>query len=137
MNNFDSILHILYRPPDFDKTSPILIMENEISGSLLSNFLTSFSHFTTTWLINELGLSIESFSEDVKSEESLYAAIAEALTNDLILIFFFNISTMLYGWVGLVIGHLGIIFAMYATFKQFHNARKKIINYKKSFKKKI
>ena len=93
MNNFDSILHILYSPPDFDKTSPILIMENEISGSLLSNFLTSFSHFTTTWLINELGLSIESFSEDVKSEESLYAAIAEALTNDLILIFFFKITS--------------------------------------------
>ena len=34
---------------------------------------------------------IESFSEDVKSEESLYAAIAEALTNDLILTFFFKI----------------------------------------------
>ena len=26
-----------------------------------------------------------------------------------------------WGWVGLVIGHLGIIFAMYFTFKQFHN----------------
>ena len=36
---------------------------------------------------------IESFSEDVKSEESLYAAIAEALTNDLILIFFFKITS--------------------------------------------
>ena len=45
-------------------------------------------------------------------------------------VYFFNISTMLYGWVGLVVGHLGIIFAMYVTFKQFHNARKKIINYK-------
>ena len=28
---------------------------------------------------------------------------------------------ILWGWVGLVIGHLGIIFAMYYTFKQFHN----------------
>ena len=45
-------------------------------------------------------------------------------------IYFFNISTMLYGWVGLVIGHLGIIFAMYVTFKQFHNAQKRFINYK-------
>ena len=45
-------------------------------------------------------------------------------------VYFFNISTMLYGWVGLVIGHLGIIFAMYVTFKQFHNAQKKFINYK-------
>ena len=45
-------------------------------------------------------------------------------------VYFFNISTMLYGWVGLVIGHLGIIFAMYVTFKQFHNAQKRFINYK-------
>jgi 1,4-dihydroxy-2-naphthoate octaprenyltransferase len=36
-------------------------------------------------------------------------------------IYFFSIATMLWGWVGLVIGHLGIIFAMYYTFKQFHN----------------
>ena len=36
---------------------------------------------------------IESFSEDIKSDESLYAAIAEALTNDLILIFFFKITS--------------------------------------------
>ena len=37
-------------------------------------------------------------------------------------VYFFSISTMLWGWVGLVIGHLGIIFAIYYTFKQFHNA---------------
>ena len=36
-------------------------------------------------------------------------------------VYFFSMATMLYGWVGLVIGHLGIIFAMYYTFKQFHN----------------
>ena len=33
------------------------------------------------------------FSEDVESEESLYAAIADAFTNDLILIFFFKITS--------------------------------------------
>lgn len=36
-------------------------------------------------------------------------------------VYFFSIATMLWGWVGLVLGHLGIIFAMYYTFKQFHN----------------
>ena len=35
-------------------------------------------------------------------------------------VYFFSIATMLWGWVGLVVGHLGIIFAMYYTFKQFH-----------------
>ena len=35
-------------------------------------------------------------------------------------VYFFSIATMLWGWVGLVVGHLGVIFAMYYTFKQFH-----------------
>ena len=39
-------------------------------------------------------------------------------------VYFFSIATMLWGWVGLVVGHLGIIFAMYYTFKQFHNIKK-------------
>ena len=30
-------------------------------------------------------------------------------------------ATMLWGWVGLVVGHLAVIFAVYYTFKQFHN----------------
>ena len=37
---------------------------------------------------------------------------------------------MAQGWTGLVIGHLAIIFAMYYTFKQFHNAKNKSIDYK-------
>tara|TARA_Y100001937_G_scaffold110379_1_gene155908 strand:+ start:773 stop:1192 length:420 start_codon:yes stop_codon:yes gene_type:complete len=45
-------------------------------------------------------------------------------------VYFFSISTMLWGWVGLVIGHLAIIFAAYFTFKQFHNASKRYIDYK-------
>ena len=28
-------------------------------------------------------------------------------------VYFFSIATMLWGWVGLVVGHLGVIFAMY------------------------
>ena len=36
-------------------------------------------------------------------------------------VYFFSIATMVWGWVGLVVGHLGVIFAMYYTFKQFHN----------------
>ena len=32
-------------------------------------------------------------------------------------VYFFSMSTMVWGWTGLVIGHLGVIFAMYYTFK--------------------
>ena len=41
-------------------------------------------------------------------------------------VYFFSLATMLWGWVGLVVGHLGIIFAMYYTFKQFHNTPYKL-----------
>ena len=43
---------------------------------------------------------------------------------------FTSMNTMIYGWTGLVIGHLGIIFAVYYTFKQFHNVSKKQQEYK-------
>ena len=43
---------------------------------------------------------------------------------------FTSMNTMIYGWTGLVIGHLGIIFAVYYTFKQFHNVSKKQQGYK-------
>jgi hypothetical protein len=43
---------------------------------------------------------------------------------------FTSMNTMIYGWTGLVIGHLAIIFAVYYTFKQFHNVSKKQQGYK-------
>ena len=36
-------------------------------------------------------------------------------------LYFFTFN-MIWGWVGLVLGHVAVVFAMYYTFKQFHNA---------------
>ena len=41
-------------------------------------------------------------------------------------LYFFTLSTMIWGWVGLVVGHVAIVFAMYFTFKQFHNTAYKM-----------
>ena len=41
-------------------------------------------------------------------------------------LYFFTLSTMIWGWVGLVLGHVAVVFAMYYTFKQFHNATHKM-----------
>ena len=38
-------------------------------------------------------------------------------------LYFFQLATFLWGWTGLVVVHLGLIFACYYTFKQFHNAQ--------------
>ena len=40
-------------------------------------------------------------------------------------LYFFTLSTMIWGWAGLVLGHVAVVFAMYYTFKQFHNATHK------------
>jgi len=41
-------------------------------------------------------------------------------------LYFFTLSTMIWGWVGLVLGHVAVVFAVYYTFKQFHNAAHKM-----------
>ena len=40
-------------------------------------------------------------------------------------LYFFQMSTFVWGWTGMIVVHLGLIFACYYTFKQFHNAQKK------------
>ncbi len=37
-------------------------------------------------------------------------------------LYIFSYTTFAFGWAGLFIAHIGLIFAVYMTFKQFHNA---------------
>ena len=41
-------------------------------------------------------------------------------------LYIFSYTTFAFGWAGLYIAHIGLIFAVYMTFKQFHTAEKKI-----------
>ena len=41
-------------------------------------------------------------------------------------LYIFSYTTFAFGWAGTYIAHLGLIFAVYYTFKQFHKAEKKI-----------
>jgi len=36
----------------------------------------------------------------------------------------FSLTTFIWGWAGLVLAHIGLIFATYITFKFFHKAEK-------------
>ena len=40
-------------------------------------------------------------------------------------LYFFQMSTFVWGWTGMIAVHLGLIFACYYTFKQFHNVKQK------------
>ena len=40
-------------------------------------------------------------------------------------LYVFSYTTFAFGWAGLYIAHIGLIFAVYMTFKQFHKAESK------------
>ena len=40
-------------------------------------------------------------------------------------LYIFSYTTFVFGWVGLYVAHIGLIFAVYMTFKQFHKAEQK------------
>ncbi len=40
-------------------------------------------------------------------------------------LYVFSYTTFAFGWAGIYIAHLGLIFAVYYTFKQFHKAEEK------------
>ena len=40
-------------------------------------------------------------------------------------LYIFSYTTFVFGWTGLYIAHIGLIFAVYMTFKQFHKAEAK------------
>ena len=40
-------------------------------------------------------------------------------------LYVFSYTTFVFGWAGLYIAHIGLIFAVYMTFKQFHRAEEK------------
>ena len=40
-------------------------------------------------------------------------------------LYIFSYTTFAFGWAGLFLAHIGLIFAVYMTFKQFHKAEAK------------
>tara|TARA_X000000368_G_C22648144_1_gene543991 strand:- start:62 stop:535 length:474 start_codon:yes stop_codon:yes gene_type:complete len=40
-------------------------------------------------------------------------------------LYIFSYTTFAFGWAGLYVAHIGLIFAVYTTFKQFHRAEEK------------
>ena len=47
-------------------------------------------------------------------------------------LYIFSYTTFAFGWAGTFIAHIGLIFAVYYTFKQFHKAQKSSVSVFKS-----
>ena len=47
-------------------------------------------------------------------------------------LYIFSYTTFAFGWAGTFIAHIGLIFAVYYTFKQFHKAEKSSVSVFKS-----
>ena len=46
-------------------------------------------------------------------------------------LYVFSYTTFAFGWAGLYVAHIGLIFAVYMTFKQFHKAEERSAVYLK------
>ena len=77
------------------------------------------------WMIDTAGVLFDDNHNDLRSLPKTVRlqllVVLSFVWSTVFTVYFFSISTMIWGWVGLVIGHLGVVFAMYFTFKQFHN----------------
>ena len=47
-------------------------------------------------------------------------------------LYIFSYTTFAFGWAGTFVAHIGLIFAVYYTFKQFHKAEKSSVSVFKS-----
>ena len=46
-------------------------------------------------------------------------------------LYIFSYTTFAFGWAGLYVAHIGLIFAVYMTFKHFHKQRRNLAVYSK------
>ena len=89
------------------------------SGSMIKvKNLRNWMIDTATVLFDDDHIDLRSLPKTVRLQ---ILVVLSFIWSTVFTVYFFSLATMLWGWVGLVIGHLGIIFAMYYTFKQFHN----------------
>ena len=90
------------------------------------------------WMIDSANILFDDSKNDLRSlPRSVRLQILLVLSfvwTTVFSLYIFSYTTFAFGWAGLYIAHIGLIFAVYMTFKQFHKAEENLIVY---FKQKI
>ena len=81
------------------------------------------------WIIESANILFDDSKNDLRSlPKSVRLQILLVLSfiwTTVFSLYIFSYTTFAFGWAGLYIAHIGLIFAVYMTFKQFHRAEEK------------
>ena len=80
------------------------------------------------WMIESANIMFDDSKSDIrslpKSVRLQILIVLSFLWSPVFSLYVFSLSTFIWGWAGVVMGHIGLIIAIYITFKFFHNAKK-------------
>ena len=80
------------------------------------------------WMIESANIMFDDSKSDIRSlPKSVRLQILIVLSfvwSTVFSLYVFSLTTFIWGWAGVVMGHIGLIIATYITFKFFHKAKK-------------
>ena len=80
------------------------------------------------WMIESANIMFDDSKSDIRSlPKSVRLQILIVLSfvwSTVFSLYVFSLTTFIWGWAGVVMGHIGLILATYITFKFFHKAKK-------------
>lgn len=80
------------------------------------------------WMIDSANIMFDDSKSDIRSlPKSVRLQILIVLSfvwSTVFSLYVFSLTTFIWGWAGVVMGHVGLIIATYITFKIFHKAKK-------------
>ena len=81
------------------------------------------------WMIDSANIMFDDSKSDLRSlPKTVRLQILLVLSfiwSVVFSLYIFTYTTFIFGWAGVFLAHLGLIFAVYHTFKQFHKAEEK------------
>ena len=83
--------------------------------------LTNWLHNTATVLFDDTKNDLRALPKTVRLQILI---VLSALWSTAFSVWVFTVPMFVYGWLGMFLGHLLIIFVAYYTFKQFQDIRK-------------
>ena len=80
------------------------------------------------WMISSANIMFDDQSNDLRSlPKTVRLQILIVLSfvwSTVFSLYVFSLTSFVYGWLSMILAHIGLIFATYITFKFFHKARK-------------
>ena len=80
------------------------------------------------WMIESANIMFDDSKSDIRSlPKAVRLQILIVLSfiwSTVFSLYVFSLTTFVWGWAGVVMGHVGLIIAIYITFKFFHKAKK-------------